>query len=125
MQKPWYIYLISLFFILISAIFIISNIFGIIGDVRNFLEFAVSVPYFGVITRVIIILFFAYLIMTALYLFNFKEISIKLLYIAIVIFAIILVAVKIPFIIPIELIAGGALVEFLKRAKYKGKKLLN
>ena len=48
-----------------------------------------------------------------------------MLYIAIVVFAAILVAVKIPFIVPIELIAGGALVEFLKKARYGGRKLLN
>ena len=125
MQKPWYIYLISLFFIILSFLFVISNILGISGDIRNFREFNVGMPYFGVITRILIILFFSYMIVASVFLFNLNKISIKLLYTGIFIFAIILAAVKAPFIIPVELITGGALIEFLKRAKYKGKKLFN
>lgn len=124
-SKPWFVYLITLIMLLLSITIIISMAAGIKNDVSQSRELNLKADYSSITAKALIILSFIFLIVVSIFLFLLKPITIKLLYIAVVLIAAILLFAQMAFIVPVELIAGGALIEFLKRVKHEGERMFN
>lgn len=109
--------------LLVSIFFIFAVTTNIVDDVAYAKQFEKKIDYTAMAGKIVIITYFIYVCATAVFLFMLKPVTITLLYIALLALALFLFLTNLFLIIPLVIIMGGALIEFLKRAHYENKKL--
>jgi len=118
-----FVYFIVLLILISSITMIVSMSSGIKDQLRETDTLKLKEDYSSILAKSLIIAFCVFSMIVSIFLFLLRPVTITLLYIWVVLLALLLVFAKVSFIVPLELIAGGALIEMVRRCRHRGRRI--